>query len=60
MSRDVLIFIFAVGLVALCILIRYVITRLAHKGADAIQNAIKDKKNKEASGETENLADRYK
>ncbi len=60
MSRDVLIFIFAVGLVALCILIRYVITKLAHKGADAIQNAIKDKKNKEASGETENLADRYK
>ncbi len=60
MSRDVLIVLFAIGLVALCILIRYVITRLAHKGADAIQNAIKDKKNKEASGETENLADRYK
>ncbi len=60
MPRDALIFVYAVGIVALCILIRFIITKIAHKGADAIQNAIKEKKNKEASKETENLADRYK
>ncbi len=60
MSDNMKVILIMVGLVVVIFLIRFTLSRIAHKGMDAVSNAIKEKKNKEASGETENLADRYK
>ncbi len=49
-----------VGLTVAFFIVRYVISLVVHKGADAISNAIVDKKNKTQPQEPENLADRYK
>ena len=46
--------------VVIILVIRYAISRAVHKGADAIRNAVVDKKNTKSSKEPENLADRYR
>ena len=46
-------------LVAAVLFIRYIVNSITDKANDAVQNAIKDRKNKKESGKIENLADRY-
>lgn len=56
-------FIFIAGIIGITFiiyLIRYLITKVFEKGADAISNAYKRNKNAQEDGNTENLSDRYK
>ncbi len=48
-----------VGITALIYGIRYVLYKVFYAGADAIENAYKQKKNKGKAETSENLADRY-
>lgn len=48
------------GLTVVVLAIRWVISTAVHRGADAIGNAITEKKNKDNPSKQENLADRYK
>ena len=49
----------AIAIVGLIYLIRYCVTKAVDKGADAVENAIKRKKNAASDNESENLADRF-
>ncbi len=54
------IILFMIGLAAVIILINYIVREVVSKGADAISNAMAEKKNKKNENESENLADRFK
>lgn len=54
------IILFMIGLAAVIILINYIVRVVVSKGADAISNAMAEKKNKKNENESENLADRFK
>ena len=49
-----------VGLTGVVLLIRYIISAAVNKGADAIHNKIAENKNKQSSGQTTNLSDKYR
>lgn len=58
MDRNVLIIIFAVALVLMIYVIRYIISRVVHKGADAIENKIRQVHSEKHPAENQSLADR--
>ena len=60
MSDNMIWFFAIAGLVAFILIARFVISAVVNKGADAIRNAIVDKKNTKESQEPENLADRFR
>lgn len=50
---------FAVGIVLLAAVLRYVLYRLADKAEDSIRNAVIRSRNNAAAPQTQRLADRY-
>lgn len=59
MEKVIVVLIF-VAIVAVGLVIRHGINRLADKAGDAVSNAITRKKNTKTPPKTENLADQYK
>ncbi len=51
---------FMIGFAVVILLINYIVRAVVNKGADAISNAMAEKKNKKNTDESENLADRFK
>ena len=49
-----------IGVVVVIMVIRFIIKKGVDKGADAIQNAYRRKKEAESPARQENLSDRYK
>ena len=60
MSETMIWILAIVGLTLFILVARYVISAVVNKGADAIRNAIVDKKNAQESRGSENLADRFR
>jgi len=49
-----------IGLTAMILIIRFVVTAVINKGADAVRNAVVNKKNQQAPNEPTSLADKYR
>jgi hypothetical protein len=60
MSQEVKIMLVSVALVAGVLVLRFVLKVLLNKGANAIGNALVDKKNAKSSHEAENLSDKHR
>lgn len=60
MSSTVIWILFIVFMVVLFLVVRYVGNKVVDKGADAIRNRAVRRQKEEGSGQTENLADRYR
>lgn len=58
MDKNVLLIIFAVGLVLMIYVIRYIINRVVNKGADAIGNKIRQVQSEKHPAENQSLAER--
>ena len=58
MNRDVLIIVFAVALVLMIYVIRYIIGWVVDKGADAVENKIRQVHSEKHPAENQSLADR--
>ena len=57
--ESILVIAFAVGIVLLAALLRFVLYRLADKAEDAVRNARIRARNESAPPQTQRLADRY-
>lgn len=58
MDNNMLIIVAAVGLVLMIYVIRYIISRVLHKGADAIENKIRQARSEKHPAENQSLAER--
>lgn len=57
-NQNALLIVFAVALVLLIYVIRYIISRVVHKGTDAIENKIRQVRSENHPAENQSLADR--
>ena len=57
-NKNVLLIVFAVALVLMIYVIRYIISRVVHKGADAIENKIRQVQSEKHPAENQSLAER--
>ena len=60
MSDTMLSIILVIGLALFIFVVRFVLYKIFDKGADALTNTYKQKKNFEKKDDTENLSDRYR
>ena len=58
MDKNILLIIVVVALVLMIYVIRYIISRVVHKGADAIENKIRQVHSEKHPAENQSLADR--
>lgn len=60
MPTDVLAFLLIILMFAIIYALKYFISAGVNKAGDAVDNAMRQKKNEEKPAETQNLADRFK
>lgn len=58
-NRSILLLLCSIGVVALCLIVRWIISKLFNAGFDAITHKVNEKKNAETAGNSQSLADRY-
>lgn len=60
MSEIIIVILAIAVLTAVVLFIRWIVSAAVNKGANAVRNAMVEKKNKEKPQAAENLADRYR
>ena len=60
MSDDFKWILVIIGLTAMILIIRFVVTAVINKGADAVRNAVVDRKNAQQPNEATSLANKYR